>query len=122
MIDIFTISKAEQEHLDKTGQRIFVNCTSLADLQKEKPLHHKFVSHSDEQHGWLAVKRNLLKYYEIADKVSDYSYQNGQSVYLEEDADVGLLINAIKASGNTYEIRHSSTNASRIRKFSYYVA
>ena len=50
--------------------------------------------YSDSMHGWLAVKRNLLKDLNILDKISSYSYQKGKTVYLEEDRDYSLFVSA----------------------------
>ncbi len=52
--------------------------------------------HSDSGHGWLAVKRKELRDLGIEDKVSPYSYAKGNTVYLEEDCDAPLYINAQK--------------------------
>ena len=59
----------------------------------------KLKFYADPGHGWLAVKRNLLHKYGVADKVSAFSYQRGATVYLEEDCDAGLILNALKAAG-----------------------
>jgi len=37
--------------------------------------------------AWLAVKRSELVEFGIIDKISNYSYENGKTVYLEEDSD-----------------------------------
>jgi hypothetical protein len=55
-----------------------------------------YIFHSDPGHGWLAVKRKELKDLGIFEKVSGYSYQRGQTVYLEEDCDASLFLNAKK--------------------------
>ena len=46
---------------------------------------------SDSGHGWLKVPLDELKHLGIADKISPYSYANGDS---EEDLDAGTFINA----------------------------
>lgn len=56
-----------------------------------------FNYHSDSQHGWLAVKNNLVRELGLADKISQYSYMKGATSYLEEDRDAGLFIQAFKA-------------------------
>ncbi len=50
---------------------------------------HKLVFnfHSDPGHGWLAVKKNLIRELGLVSEISKYSYMQGQSVYLEEDSD-----------------------------------
>ena len=51
-----------------------------------------YIFHSDSGHGWFAVKRNELKELNIAEKISHYSYQKGDTVYLEEDQDATTFI------------------------------
>jgi len=54
----------------------------------------KYIAHTDGGHGWLAVKRAELVELGILDKVSRYSYQRGDTVYLEEDCDASLFHHA----------------------------
>lgn len=54
----------------------------------------KFKFYSDAGHGWLAVKRDLLKDMGILGRVSPHSYQRGATVYLEEDDDAALFFKA----------------------------
>lgn len=79
--------------------------------------------YNDPGHGWAAVKRSMLVEFGIADKVSHYSYQRGQSVYLEEDCDLSLLLGALKARGiNPEWVEHYSDNRSPIRSYETYRA
>jgi len=55
---------------------------------------YRFIS--DPGHAWLEVPRAELVALNILDKVSHYSYQNKGMVYLEEDCDAGLFIDAKK--------------------------
>ena len=52
-----------------------------------------YIFHSDSGHGWLAVKRNELTELNIAEKITGYSYQKGNTVYLEEDQDATIFFN-----------------------------
>ena len=54
----------------------------------------------DSGHGWIAVKRSIAKLYLDLSQVSTCSYQSqsGQTLYLEEDMDAGLLIRGIENS------------------------
>jgi len=79
---------------------------------------------SDGGHGWLAVKRSLLKDLGILQEVSGCSYQKGNTVYLEEDCDVSLLFNTLKVKygierlNDFFEIKNSHTNnRSKIRSY-----
>jgi hypothetical protein len=64
---------------------------------------------SDPGHGWLEVERQELKDLKIEDKISSYSYQQGQFVYLEEDHDIGTFIRA-KFGNNAHEISTFNTH------------
>lgn len=54
----------------------------------------KFNFHSDSGHGWLAVKKSLVRELGLADKISVYSYMKGKTAYLEEDCDMRKFMNA----------------------------
>ena len=77
--------------------------------------------YNDPGHGWGAVKRDILTTFGIADKVSTYSYQRGQTVYLEEDCDLSLLLGALRQRGVTPEfIEHHTNRRSPIRSYDHY--
>jgi len=59
---------------------------------------YKFYSYPS--HGWLAVKKSELIDLGILDQISEYSYIKGQTVYLEEDRDATIFINAFRAKFN----------------------
>jgi hypothetical protein len=57
----------------------------------------KFYFYSDPSHGWLAVTRNDIK--DVGLTISDftqYSYYRGDVLYLEEDCDAGVFLDAWK--------------------------
>ena len=61
--------------------------------------------YSDSSHGWAKVSINEIKELGIAKDITTYSYIADDSVYLEEDYDLGLYINAIKEQyGNDIDI------------------
>lgn len=53
-----------------------------------------FNFHSDSGHGWLAVKLCLIRELGLIPDISQYSYMQGQSAYLEEDGDAPKFIKA----------------------------
>lgn len=61
----------------------------------------------DPAHGWLSVKRQLLVDLGILNKVSQYSYQRGKSVYLEEDCDASILLAELRARNIPFELSES---------------
>ena len=48
----------------------------------------------DTGHAWLAVKKAELEKLKIQDKITEYSFVKGSTVYLEEDKDATTFINA----------------------------
>ena len=78
----------------------------------------KFDCYSDPQHAWLKVTRKKLISLGIEDKISSYSYQRKDHVYLEEDCDAATFILAMNTIGKIVEFRSHSTNrSSRIRSY-----
>lgn len=78
----------------------------------------KLNSYSDPGHGWLKCKRKLLVDLGIADKISRFSYQRNDDVFLEEDCDVSLFMKAMESRGVQVTFKHHSTNkSSRIRSY-----
>jgi hypothetical protein len=57
----------------------------------------------DPGHGWLEVSRAELDALGIANKISRYSYQRADLVYLEEDCDFALFHRAKEAAGQSYQ-------------------
>lgn len=57
-----------------------------------------YIWHVDPSHGWLAVKTEELKKLNLINKISSYSYisRSGKTIYLEEDCDASLFVNAKK--------------------------
>lgn len=76
-------------------------------------------SYSDPSHGWAKIKRETLRKLGILHKISSYSYQRGDFVYLEEDADLTLLVKTLEAKGEKLEFRgHTNPyKRSRIRGY-----
>jgi len=61
---------------------------------------------NDWSHGWLSVKRKELDELGIADDITPYSYQRGQSVYLEEDYDMITYLRAQERRGVNVNIKY----------------
>ena len=71
----------------------------------------KIKFYSDPGHGWGAVKRRVLDELGIADKITRFSYQKGDTVYLEEDCDLPTLTTALSLRG--IWIEHVSKHTDR---------
>ena len=81
----------------------------------------KLTVYNDPGHGWVAIKRAVLIKLGIEHKISTYSYQRGQTVYLEEDCDMSTLISAARAAGITLEFTEKYVNRhSPIRSYDYF--
>jgi hypothetical protein len=84
----------------------------------------KYKFYSDSGHGWLAVKRAELVELGIADKITPFSYQKGNTVYLEEDDDL-TTFGIARFAGNWEELRlhtekHYHDGSSPIRSYEQY--
>ena len=77
---------------------------------------------ADPGHAWCRFPLARLEALGIADKISAYSYQNGINAFLEEDYDLGILVQALQDRG--YECRFHSTStgtkSSKIRSYAPY--
>ena len=79
------------------------------------------IMYSDPGHAWGKVKRQVLVNLGIADKISRYSYQYKDNVYLEEDCDLTLLYDTLlKLDTNIKFVEKYSKNSSRIRSYDKY--
>ena len=79
------------------------------------------IVYSDASHSWGKVKRQVLSNLGLVDKVSAYSYQYKDNVYLEEDCDLSLLVQTLYALDVRVKFVEKSTNKqSRIRSYESY--
>lgn len=80
-----------------------------------------YVFHTDPGHGWLAVRMREIEALGLINKISGYSYVKGSTVYLEEDCDASLFINAYETIfGKKPAYRHSYLNRTPIRYYDHY--
>jgi hypothetical protein len=78
----------------------------------------KLKYYTDPGHGWIAIKRKVLNDLEVADKITVFSYQKGQTVYLEEDCDAFLVMQKLSEQGITVTFdRKHTNNRSPIRNY-----
>ena len=66
--------------------------------------------HADPSHGWLEVDRADLETLNIAHKISRYSYQKADRVFLEEDCDAPHYLRAADSKGWTIATTQKHTN------------
>lgn len=75
----------------------------------------------DPGHAWVRFSKKRLAELGIADKITSFSYQNGNNAFLEEDYDLSILANALRERG--YEIKYNTNRtdrSSKIRNFDRY--
>ena len=78
--------------------------------------------YTDPGHGWLKAPHSLLHEFGIENKVTSYSYVRNNDVFLEEDCDAGLLMDALRQAGVAVTIKRQNTNkSSKIRSYGRYV-
>jgi len=78
-----------------------------------------YIFYTDPGHGWLAVERAELQRLGIEDQISEFSYEQGETVYLEEDCDASAFIQAKKDNGEEFLHEEQNTNEeSPIRSYS----
>lgn len=78
----------------------------------------KIIYHNDGGHGWYAVKRKKLESMGILGRVSGFSFERGQTVYLEEDCDASLFFGALtKEEKEQIKIIDSYKHYSPIRSY-----
>ena len=76
---------------------------------------------ADPGHAWARFPKTRLAKLGIADKISSYSYQNGDNAFLEEDCDLSVLITALKSDGYDVVFDESHGNKrSKIRGYETY--
>jgi hypothetical protein len=81
-----------------------------------------YTFHNDPGHGWLEVGRDELAMLHIDDAISSCSYQRWDKVYLEEDCDAALFINALENLGVKFTFNSvTSNNDSPIRMMRRYM-
>ena len=83
-------------NIDRTNTNNLHDGFKMAGFTVRYPMPDKFKYHQDAGHGWLEVEHEALLALGIPDKISEFSYMNGSKVYLEEDADMGMFLHALK--------------------------
>ena len=76
----------------------------------------------DPGHAWLRVPRTELVKAGCAKDISGYSYQKGRNVYLEEDRDAQIFVDARTKQGLTTKFAGytNKSRQSRIRGYESY--
>lgn len=82
----------------------------------------KITIYHDPGHSWAKVTRKSLADLGIADKITRFSYQRGEHVYLEEDCDLATFLYAYRQQkgGNPTFTERYTNRSSRIRSYPHY--
>jgi hypothetical protein len=79
----------------------------------------KLTFHADPSHGWLEVPATDILALHIIP--SHYSHMHGDKVYLEEDCDFSLWLEAKRDAGEEFDLtEHHTNNDSIVRSFRGY--
>lgn len=76
--------------------------------------------YNDPGHGWVKVNRSVAESImgEAFYRISPFSYQHGDYIYLEEDCDADLFFQYLKDRGVSYTLKETHcNNRSRIRSY-----
>lgn len=81
-----------------------------------------FINYSDPSHAWLRVPLKDVIKFGLTNKITSYSYINGNYAYLEEDSDAPLFLETLKFNGITdYKIVDKFTDkATFVRTYDPY--
>lgn len=75
----------------------------------------------DPGHGWVAAQAEQVRALGVTP--TPYSYQDGETVYLEEDCDAPAYLRALTRAGIAYSIREVHTRGDawirRLPRFEY---
>jgi len=79
-----------------------------------------YTFYQDPGHGWIDVSAEEVKRLGIAGQVSRYSYAHGDRVYLEEDCDAALFMDAKKGLGEPVQLVEVYQERTPIRHYEPY--
>jgi len=85
-----------------------------------KTMKYKFIA--DPGHGWLEVTRAELVVLGIESKISGFSYVKGTKVYLEEDCDMPLFLDALEAAGILVDFEEVYEENTPIRNYKNFLS
>ncbi len=117
------------EQMTGSGQISITDQIHEYDQRRELLRVTPHIFHEDPGHAWLEVDFNDLKVLGIWGKISQYSYMEGDKVYLEEDQDAGIYLKTLFPEGwNSEEfnqfrgmiITQQIDEYSKIRNFTHY--
>jgi len=112
------------QHQSQTNTKTNVPGCSNPDLLETSSKVKTIRFFADPGHGWARVKKSELAKLGIAELISVFSYERGEFAYLEEDCDLSIYLNALRAKGMAYKFNGTTcaNRSSRIRGYCSYKA
>lgn len=81
----------------------------------------QYILEEDPAHAWLHVRRTEIQRLGIAKEITSYSYQRGETVFLEEDRDLATFMRAKEAVGEAVAYKRRYVENSPIRAYDGYL-
>ena len=80
------------------------------------------IHHTDPGHGWFQVPASILRDLNTIDRVTKYSYYCARTdtLFLEEDQDVSLIIDPMRAAGESISIEERFEESSFVRRLPHW--
>jgi len=79
---------------------------------------NKYTVWTDAHHAWIEVPKREVKQLGLLDKISTYSFEKGDNLYLEEDIDGKMFLDRINE--DIFELDERYEEESRVRKYKPY--
>lgn len=79
------------------------------------------ILYSDPEKSWAKIKRSVLDDLGLSEYISNWSYQRGHYVYLDDDEDLPMVCQRINDHGTSIKfVEKRSNRDSKIRSYERY--
>ena len=79
---------------------------------------NKYTVWTDPSHAWIEVPKREVKELGLLDRISTFSFEKGDNLYLEEDVDGAMFLDRINE--DIFELDERYEDESRVRKYKPY--
>jgi len=111
-----TLPVGNQKLLNDTTPKI----KQVRNISEKKRIKKSFSYIQDPGHGWLSVSHEDIIATGVKSLISPYSYMNSTRVFLEEDRDMSIFLDAAKILGWDVELKSSTVDKTSIRGYAVY--
>ena len=81
-------------------------------------MNRTIIVYSDPGHSWGKVSIKTVQKLGLIEKISGFSYIRGDFLYLEEDCDLPMVVDALMSEGHVVKLIEKHTDReSRIRRY-----